>query len=103
MMPGIALHDLNENHLNDLEHGCRPGCGACCIAPSISSPITGMPNGKPAGVACIHLTPDHLCGIFGQPGRPGVCSDFSFDPAVCGNCRDEALQRLQWLEEATRL
>ncbi|MCC6439509.1 MAG: YkgJ family cysteine cluster protein, partial [Rhodanobacteraceae bacterium] len=24
---------------------CRSGCGACCIAPSISSPIPGMPNG----------------------------------------------------------
>ncbi|MDW3636530.1 YkgJ family cysteine cluster protein, partial [Vibrio sp. Vb0667] len=22
---------------------CRLGCGACCIAPSISSPIPGMP------------------------------------------------------------
>ncbi|MEO6656902.1 MAG: YkgJ family cysteine cluster protein, partial [Arenimonas sp.] len=22
---------------------CRPGCGACCIAPSISSLIPGMP------------------------------------------------------------
>ncbi|HNM56919.1 MAG TPA: YkgJ family cysteine cluster protein, partial [Thauera aminoaromatica] len=22
---------------------CRPGCAACCIAPSISSPIPGMP------------------------------------------------------------
>jgi Fe-S-cluster containining protein len=29
---------------------CRLGCGACCIAPSISSPIPGMPQGKPAGV-----------------------------------------------------
>ena len=28
---------------------CREGCGACCIAPSISSPIPGMPHGKPAG------------------------------------------------------
>ncbi|MGO2368564.1 MAG: YkgJ family cysteine cluster protein, partial [Serratia sp. (in: enterobacteria)] len=27
---------------------CRADCGACCIAPSISSPIPGMPNGKPA-------------------------------------------------------
>ncbi|NYZ53719.1 YkgJ family cysteine cluster protein, partial [Escherichia coli] len=27
---------------------CRPGCGACCTAPSISSPIPGMPDGKPA-------------------------------------------------------
>lgn len=23
---------------------CRSGCGACCIAPSISSPIPGMPE-----------------------------------------------------------
>ncbi|MDP4734972.1 MAG: YkgJ family cysteine cluster protein, partial [Limnohabitans sp.] len=22
---------------------CRPGCAACCTAPSISSPIPGMP------------------------------------------------------------
>ena len=28
---------------------CRTDCGACCIAPSISSPIPGMPQGKPAG------------------------------------------------------
>ena len=27
---------------------CRPGCGACCIAPSISSPIPDLPQGKPA-------------------------------------------------------
>ncbi|MES1987412.1 MAG: YkgJ family cysteine cluster protein, partial [Pseudomonadota bacterium] len=24
---------------------CRPDCGACCTAPSINSPIPGMPNG----------------------------------------------------------
>ncbi|HEY9209172.1 MAG TPA: YkgJ family cysteine cluster protein, partial [Acidovorax sp.] len=23
---------------------CRAGCGACCTAPSISSPIPGMPD-----------------------------------------------------------
>ncbi|EQA7518310.1 YkgJ family cysteine cluster protein, partial [Shigella flexneri] len=23
---------------------CRPGCGACCTAPSIFSPIPGMPD-----------------------------------------------------------
>ena len=34
---------------------CLPGCGACCIAPSISGPIPGMPNGKPAAVRCINL------------------------------------------------
>lgn len=26
---------------------CRPDCGACCTAPSITSPIPGMPDGKP--------------------------------------------------------
>src|SRR5690606_40832938 len=43
---------------------CRPGCGACCIAPSISSAIPGMPNGKPAGVRCLHLTDANYCGLF---------------------------------------
>ncbi|QSA20024.1 YkgJ family cysteine cluster protein, partial [Vibrio furnissii] len=40
---------------------CRLGCGACCIAPSISSPIPGMPNGKPAGTRCIQLNENNLC------------------------------------------
>lgn len=81
---------------------CRAGCGACCIAPSISSPIPGMPNGKPAGVRCIHLTTDYLCGIFTDPGRPLVCDQFQADPAVCGESRPEALRLLGWLEENTR-
>ncbi|MEZ4830770.1 MAG: YkgJ family cysteine cluster protein [Caldilineaceae bacterium] len=53
---------------------CRIGCGACCIAPSISSPIPGMPNGKPAGVRCIQLTDDNRCKLFGLPERPVVCA-----------------------------
>ena len=53
---------------------CRMGCGACCIAPSISSPIPGMPQGKPAGVRCVQLTDDNRCAIFGQPERPKVGS-----------------------------
>ena len=32
---------------------CRPGCGACCIAPSINTPLPGMPHGKPAEL--LHL------------------------------------------------
>ncbi|MFC0402948.1 YkgJ family cysteine cluster protein [Paraburkholderia rhizosphaerae] len=51
-------------------HACRPGCGACCIAPSISSPIPGMPDGKPAGVRCVQLGDDLRCAIFGKPERP---------------------------------
>lgn len=37
---------------------CRPGCSACCIAPSISSPVPGMAGGKPAGQRCAQLMPD---------------------------------------------
>ena len=51
---------------------CRPGCGACCIAPSISSPIPGMPRGKPAGVRCVQLDDANRCRIFGDAARPGV-------------------------------
>ena len=34
---------------------CRKGCGACCIAPSISSPLPGLPFGKMPGDRCPHL------------------------------------------------
>ncbi|MFG0382432.1 YkgJ family cysteine cluster protein [Pseudomonas sp. zbq_18] len=80
---------------------CRPGCGACCIAPSISSPIPGMPNGKPAGVRCLHLSAESLCALFGQPERPAVCSGFAADIEVCGNSREEAIHLIGWLELAT--
>lgn len=80
---------------------CRAGCGACCIAPSISSPIPGMPAGKPAGIRCIHLTENNLCGIFDHPDRPQVCRDFDADRAVCGDTRDEALILLTQLEHET--
>ncbi len=80
---------------------CRAGCGACCIAPSITSPIPGMPAGKAAGQRCIHLTLEQRCAIFGQPERPAVCSAFSADPVVCGESAEEAIRLLGWLEQAT--
>lgn len=80
---------------------CRSGCGACCIAPSISSPIPGMPQGKPAGVRCAQLTVDNRCAIFGQPGRPAVCSSLRPDAAMCGTDRTHALTWLAQLEAAT--
>ncbi|ENC9779360.1 TPA: zinc/iron-chelating domain-containing protein [Pseudomonas aeruginosa] len=70
---------------------CRAGCGACCIAPSISSPLPGMPAGKPAGVRCLHLGENHLCGLFGRPERPAVCGQFGADPEICGDSREQAL------------
>ncbi|WP_286292126.1 YkgJ family cysteine cluster protein [Methylomarinovum tepidoasis] len=80
---------------------CRPGCGACCIAPSITSPIPGMPDGKPAGVRCIHLDEDDRCRLFGRPERPAVCEWFQAEAETCGESRTEALVRLQRLEELT--
>lgn len=80
---------------------CRIGCGACCIAPSISSPIPGMPNGKPAGVRCIQLDDDNLCRLFGKPERPKVCGEFSATEDVCGESRNEAIILLTSLEEDT--
>jgi uncharacterized protein len=80
---------------------CRIGCGACCIAPSISSPIPGMPNGKPAGVHCVQLTAENRCAIFGRPERPAVCRSLRAEPAMCGTGRTHALAWLTQLEAAT--
>lgn len=80
---------------------CRAGCGACCIAPSISSPIPGMPAGKPAGVRCVQLTLDNRCRLFGDPRRPAVCSQLRPAESMCGAHRGEALERLRRLEEMT--
>ena len=80
---------------------CRSGCGACCIAPSISSPIPGMPHGKPAGIPCVQLQPDFRCGIFGRPERPAVCASLRPNEHMCGANRDEALAGLAMLEHLT--
>ncbi|CAG1004323.1 hypothetical protein RHDC4_03462 [Rhodocyclaceae bacterium] len=74
---------------------CRPGCGACCIAPSIST------LGKPAGEACRHLTPDLRCGIFGQADRPACCVGLQPAPEMCGETREQALAWLADLERRT--
>ncbi len=79
---------------------CRTGCGACCIAPSLSSRIPGMPDGKPAGVRCVQLTLDNRCGIYGQPGRPEVCRSYHASES-CGTDRGDALRVLEELELMT--
>ena len=80
---------------------CREGCGACCIAPSISSPIPGMPFGKPAGQRCVQLSLDNLCALFGLPERPAVCAAFNADPEVCGDSDQDAVRILGWWEQMT--
>lgn len=74
---------------------CRPGCGACCIAPSIST------LGKPAGVTCSHLAADYRCTVFGRPERPACCAGLKPSPEMCGGHRDAALAWLAELETAT--
>lgn len=80
---------------------CRTGCAACCIALSISSQIPGMPDGKPAGVRCVHLTRDHLCGLFGRPERPEVCTRLRPQEEMCGSTGREAYVYLARLERLT--
>jgi len=80
---------------------CRPGCAACCIAPSISSPIPGLPNGKAAGERCPHLTAEFLCAIFGDPRRPAVCASLRPGAEMCGTDREHALHFLATLETMT--
>lgn len=81
---------------------CRAGCGACCIAPSVTLPIPGMPMGKPAGVRCVQLTTDRRCALFGQRQRPAFCVGLRPSPDMCGASREEALVFLTRLELATR-
>lgn len=46
-------------------------CGACCVAPDISS------LGKPLGVRCVHLTAGNLCAVY--ESRPQICRDYAAD------------------------
>ncbi|MDD1612658.1 MAG: YkgJ family cysteine cluster protein [Methylococcaceae bacterium] len=76
---------------------CRIGCGACCIAPSISSAMPLHPFGKPAAVRCLHLDNENKCSIFLQPDRPQVCRGFQATEDACGSNRDEAMAILsEW-------
>lgn len=81
---------------------CRRGCGACCIAISISSPIPGMPEGKPSGVRCIHLDANNDCQLFGSLKRPDICGKFQAVEWVCGSNRVEATGLIYELENLTR-
>jgi len=71
---------------------CRDKCGACCIAPAINTPFYGMPHGKPAGVACVHLDRLMRCSIFDDARRPKVCSAFQAEVDFCGTGRVEAIR-----------
>ena len=79
---------------------CRSHCGACCIAPSISSVLPGSPGGKKAEVSCVNLRPDYSCAAYEK--RPAVCRDFDASPEYCGSTREEALVILAQMELLTK-
>lgn len=60
-----------------------------------------MPQGKPAGVRCIQLTPDNHCHLFGQAERPAVCVRLRPSEEMCGQSAEAALAWLSALEQAT--
>ena len=99
---GAPLREGERVHNDSAEIMCRAGCGACCIAPSISSAIPGMPNGKPAGVRCAQLTEDNRCQIFGKPERPAVCVALRPMAEMCRTSAKEAYRWLIELEIATQ-
>lgn len=81
---------------------CRPSCAACCIAPSITSPLPGMPHGKPAGVPCVQLDDALRCKVFGTDLRPAFCGGLQPSAEMCGDSREHALAWLSQLERATQ-
>ena len=80
---------------------CRPACAACCIAPSISSAIPGLPRGKPAGEACVQLDAELRCRLFGRPDRPAVCTSLEPSEEMCGADRRHAIAWLTRLDAQT--
>jgi Fe-S-cluster containining protein len=80
---------------------CREGCGACCIAPSITSVLPDMPQGKLAGMPCIQLDEQFRCKVFGRPQRPAFCAGLQPSREMCGDTREHALAWLTQLELAS--
>jgi Fe-S-cluster containining protein len=80
---------------------CRIGCAACCIAVSISSPLPGMPGGKPAGARCANLDNHNACVIHGKDNYPKVCGGLQPSAEMCGNSNDHAFAYLADLEIKT--
>lgn len=81
---------------------CRKGCGACCSAISISSPLPHHPAGKAAGIRCSNLDTFNVCSIHGTPEYPGVCQNLTPMEDMCGNTYEEAFRYLEELERLTK-
>ncbi len=81
---------------------CRKGCAACCIVVSITSPMPGMPGGKPAGVSCVNLTAENACLIYGTAAYPAFCRGLAPNREMCGETDAHAFAYLARLEALTR-
>lgn len=79
---------------------CRK-CGACCIAPSITTPMPNMPNGKPAGMRCINLSEGNECTLYGRPERPAFCKAWPPTAELCGDSFEQAMGRIAALDRHT--
>lgn len=80
---------------------CRTNCAACCIVISIKQPFYGMPEGKPAGIPCVHLDPRSHCNLYADARRPALCDAFEAHPTYCGSNKEQAFTRLAALELQT--
>lgn len=97
MEPELPSYTPDEGRFS-----CRSGCGACCIAPSITSPMPKMPAGKPAGERCAHLTASLGCELFERPERPAVCGGLQPSREMCGDSREHAVLWLNQMELLTK-
>ena len=61
-----------------------------------------MPQGKPAGVACVQLGAERQCLIFGRSDRPAVCASLQASSEMCGDSPAAAFAWLTVLEHSTR-
>ncbi len=74
-------------------------CGACCIAPSITTPMPNMPAGKPVGMRCANLNDGNECTLYNQPQRPAFCAGWQPTPELCGEGFDQDRRNIAALEK----
>ncbi len=92
------LEEAGKGRLSKVD--CRPGCGACCVVPSISSEILGMHSGKGAFTPCVHLDLlTRTCDIWMTSDYPAVCRNFTPGAHYCGKSKDAAFYLLTEVEQ----
>jgi hypothetical protein len=52
-------------------------------------------------VACVQLTADRCCRLYGDPRRPAFCSGLKPSPEMCGDTPEAALAWIAGLEALT--